>query len=118
METLFNDLRSATKTLWKAKGVTIVAVVSLAVGIAANTVIFSLVNSLLLRPRPVSKPEELVELYVGRQDQPYHSTSYPSYLEFRERNEVFTGLAAYNINQFKLGDANQVEKIWGRSGFG
>jgi putative ABC transport system permease protein len=115
METLFNDLRSAAKTLWKGKGVTFVAVVSLAIGIGANTAIFSIVNSLLFRPRPVPRPEELVELYVGDSERPYDTTSYPSYLEFRDRNEVFTGLAAYNIGQFKLGDANNLEQIWGEA---
>lgn len=101
--------------LLKSKGVTLVAVVSLAVGIGANTVIFSLVNSLLLRPRPFSKPEQLVELYTGDREHPYETTSYPSYLDFRARNDVFTGLAAYGISQFKLGGMNQVEQVWGET---
>jgi predicted permease len=115
METLFNDLRYGAKMLWKNKGVTVVAVVSLAVGIGANTAIFSMVNSLLLRPRPVSKPEQLVELYTGELQHPYETTSYPSYLDFRARNDVFTGLAAYGISQFKLGGMNQVEQVWGEA---
>jgi predicted permease len=113
MDTLLNDLRYGVKMLWKSKGLTIVAIVSLAAGIGANSAIFSIVNSLLLRPRPVANPEQLVELYVGEKEQPYQTTSYPSYLDFREHNEVFTGLAAYGIDQFKLGGANQVEQIWG-----
>ena len=115
METLFNDLRYAIKMLFKSKGLTLVAVVSLAVGIGANTAIFSVVNSLLLRPRPVSKPEQLVELYTGDLQHPYETTSYPSYLDFRARNDVFSGLAAYGISQFKLGGMNQVEQIWGET---
>jgi len=98
--------------LWKSKGVTIVAVVSLAIGIGANSAIFSLVNSMLLRPRPVSQPEQLVEVFVGEGENPYHATSYPSYLELRDNNEVFTGLAAYGVEQLKLGGDN-VEQIWG-----
>jgi len=113
METLFNDLRYAAKMLFKSKGLTVVAVVSLAVGIGANTAIFSIVNSLLLRPRPVTRPEQLVELYTGDREHPYEGTSYPSYLDFRARNDVFTGLAAYGISQFKLGGVNQVEQVWG-----
>lgn len=113
MDTLLNDLRYGVKMLWKSKGLTIVAIVSLAAGIGANSAIFSIVNSLLLRPRPVANPEQLVELYVGEKGQPYQTASYPSYLDFRARNEVFTGLAAYGIDQFKLGGANQVEQIWG-----
>src|SRR5215211_5603609 len=109
--TLLSDLRYGAKMLWKSKGVTLVAVISLAVGIGANSAIFSLVNSILLRPRPVSNPEELVELYVGEGEQPYQTTSYPSYLELRDNNDVFTGLAAYGIQQFRFGDANQVEQV-------
>jgi predicted permease len=109
---MINDLRYALKMLWKSKGVTIIAVVSLAIGIGANSAIFSLFNSILLRPRPVSHPEQLVEIYVGEGEHPYQSTSYPSYLELRDRNEVLSGMAAYGISQFKLGVAEGVEQIW------
>jgi len=115
IETTINDLRYAAKMLWKSKGVTVVAVVSLAMGIGANSAIFSLANSILLRPRPVSRPEQLVELYVGEGEQPYQTTSYPSYVELRDRNDVFSGLAAYGIQQFNFGDANEVEQIWGEA---
>ena len=116
MKTLLNDLRYGAKMLWKSKGVTIVAVISLAVGIGANSAIFSLLNSLLLRPRPVSHPEQLVELYVSEGEQrPYSTTSYPSYLDLRDRNDVLSGLAAYGIRQFKFGEANEVEQIWGEA---
>ena len=96
METLINDLRYAMRMVTRSKGLTIVAVLSLAVGIGANTAIFSVVNSVLLRPLPVAAPEQLVELYTGYKERPYEATSYPSYLDFRERNEVFSGLAAYS----------------------
>jgi len=112
IETLLNDLRYGAKMLWKSKGVTMVAVISLAIGIGANSAIFSLVNSILLRPRAVSQPEQLVEVFVGEGENPYHSTSYPSYVELRDRNEVFTGLAAYGIAQYKLTGPSEVEKIW------
>ncbi|HSE17072.1 MAG TPA: ABC transporter permease [Pyrinomonadaceae bacterium] len=113
--TLLNDLRYGAKMLWKSKGVTLVAVISLAVGIGANSAIFSLVNSILLRPRPVSHPEQLVEIFVSEgEQQPYSSTSYPSYVELRDRNDVLSGLAAYGIQQFKFGDT-EVEQIWGEA---
>jgi predicted permease len=116
MRTLLNDLRYGAKMLCKSKGVTIVAVISLAIGIGANSAIFSLANSLLLRPRPVSHPEQLVELYINEgEQQPYSTTSYPSYLDLRDRNDVLSGLAAYGIRQFKFGDANEVEQIWGEA---
>ena len=114
--TLLNDLRYGAKMLWKSKGVTIVAVLSLAIGIGANSAIFSLVNSILLRPRPVSHPEKIVEIYVSDgEEQPYQSTSYQSYLDLRDHNDVLSGLAAYGIRQFNFGDANEVEQIWGEA---
>ena len=115
MDILIQDLRYGFKQLWKSKGVTIVAIVSLAVGIGANSVIFSLVNSLLLRPRAVANPDQLVELYTGDRNQPYQTTSYPSYLDLRDHNNVLSGLAAYGIRQFKLDDGNHVEQIWGEA---
>jgi predicted permease len=87
-------------------------VISLAIGIGANSAIFSLVNSILLRPRAVSQPEQLVEVFVGEDEHAYHSTSYPSYVELRDRNEVFTGFAAYGLDQLKLTGPNEVEQIW------
>lgn len=112
---MLTDLRYSAKMLWKSKGVTMIAIVSLAIGIGANSAIFSLVNSIFLRPRAVSQPEQLVELYVGEAEHPYETTSYPSYLELRDRNEVLSGLAAYGILQFKFGDANEVEQLWGEA---
>ena len=78
IEQLLKDLRYGAKMLLKSKGITIVAVISLAVGIGANSAIFSLMNSVMWRPRPVAQPEQLVELYVGEAEQPYQTSSYPS----------------------------------------
>jgi putative ABC transport system permease protein len=93
----------------------VIAVVSLALGIGANTAIFSIVNSLLLRPRPVANPDELVELYVGDLNHPYETCSYPSYTELRDINDVFTGLAAYSLRQFTLTDERHAEQVWGEA---
>jgi predicted permease len=112
---MLNDLRYGAKMLLKSKGVTVVAMLSLAVGIGANSAIFSLVNSILFRPRAVAHPEQLVELYVGEASQPYQTTSYPSYLELRDRSEVLTGLAAYSVQQLKLAGPNGVEEIIGEA---
>lgn len=113
MNILIQDVRYGLKQLWKSKGVTVVAIVSLAIGIGANSAIFSLVNSILLRPRAVSAPEQLVQVYTGDANQPYQSSSYPTYQDFRDRSDVFSGLAAYGIEQFKLDDGDRVEQVWG-----
>ena len=113
MDILVNDLRYAARMIWKTKVVTLIAVLSLAGGIGANSGIVSVVNGILLRPRAVSNPGQLVELYSGDRQQPYQTTSYPSYIDFRDRNEVFAGLAAYGVAwQFKLSGAGDVEQIW------
>jgi putative ABC transport system permease protein len=112
----WQDLRYGARMLFKSKGFTIIAVLSLAAGLGANTVIFSIVNAILLRPRPVAQPHQLVELYSSDQQSLYQSMSYPSYLDFRERNEVFSGLAAYGVAmQFKLRSADQVSWSGGES---
>jgi predicted permease len=113
LETLWQDLRFGARMLIKCKGVTIIGVISLAAGIGVNTVIFSIVNAILLRPRPVAQPDQLVELYTGDHMRTYGKTSYPCYLDLRERNEVFTGLAAYSLRRFKVGGAEQVGEVWG-----
>jgi predicted permease len=114
LDTLISDLRYSLRMLRKTKGLTFVAIVSLAVGIGTNAAVFSLVNSLLLRPRPVANPEQLVELYVGDRSSPYESASYPSYLELRERNGVLSGLAAYSPAwQFTLNHRSDVQQVWG-----
>jgi predicted permease len=111
---LRGDLRYGARMLRKHKGLTFVAIASLAIGIGANSAIFSLANAILLRPRAVASPEQLVQVYGGDEQQPYQTVSYPSYLDLRERNGVFTDLAAYGIGfQFRLGVADDVEMVWG-----
>ena len=110
---LRRDIRYGLRSLRRNRAFSAVAIGSLAVGIGANTAIFSVVNSMVLRPRPVANPDELVELYVGHRGHPYETTSYPSYVDLRERNEVLTGLAAYGIRQFKLTGDDDVEQLWG-----
>jgi predicted permease len=116
MGSLVDDVRYAARTLLRTKGLTAIAIVSLAVGIGASAAMFSLVNAALLRPRGVSQAEQLVQLYVGDRGSPYETTSYPSYAELRERNGVLTGLAGYGLGrQFDVAFADDVERVWGEA---
>src|SRR6266700_6479283 len=101
MTGLIQDVRYALRQLRKSPGFTIVAVITLALGIGANTAIFTLVNALLLKMLPVRDPQQLV--VIGDPTQPNHRSngtprtdvlSYPLYKELRDRNSIFTGLCA------------------------
>jgi macrolide transport system ATP-binding/permease protein len=115
MDKLIKDIRYGARNLVGRPGFTLIAIITLAIGIGANTAVFTIVNALLFRPRPVAQPERLVELYSGQPSNPYHSSAYPDFLVFREQSEIFSGLAAYQIDQFKLGGSEDVEQIFGET---
>ena len=101
METLWHDVRYALRTMRRTPGFTAVAVLSLALGIGANTAIFSLVNTLMLRLLPVREPGQLVELlnlYPG--DPRLNSHSWTSYEHFRDNNHVFSALTGVASSRF------------------
>ena len=96
MNALWNDLRYALRMLRKSPVFTVIAVLSLAVGIGANTAIFSLVDQILIRLLPVKEPQQLVLLTMKGMH--YGSNwggnalSYPMYADFRDNNQVFSGM--------------------------
>jgi predicted permease len=93
IETAAKDIRYAARGLARNPGFTAAAVLSLALGIGANTAIFSLVRTLMLRMLPVARPEQLIYLYrTGGWGKGY--VSYPLYLDLAERSDVFEGVAA------------------------
>ncbi|MGA2591108.1 MAG: permease, partial [Bryobacteraceae bacterium] len=98
---MWNDLRFAARTLRRSPGFTLLAVLSLALGIGANTAIFSLLYQVVLRSLPVRDPGALVWLESDdhnfgwtRRDNNLTVYSYPMYKALRDRNEVFSGLVA------------------------
>ena len=103
MHNLFQDFRYAVRMLAKSPGFTAIAIVTLALGIGANTAIFSVVNAALLRPMPVERPEELASVYTSDfSGPPYGASSYPDYLDFRDKTDVFSGVAAYSLQMMSM----------------
>src|SRR5512145_1352183 len=102
MQTLFQDLRYGARMLLKSPGFTLVAVITLGLGIGANTAIFSLVNTVTMRPLPVAQPERVVEVTPLLKGVSMGAFSYPFYKDFRDENEVFDGMAAYYFAPMSL----------------
>jgi putative ABC transport system permease protein len=93
---MLNDLRYATRMLGKSPAFTAVVVLSLALGIGANTAIFSLIDAVLLKMLPVQNPEQLVQLtWTGSDGRRDDSFSYPGFEEFRDHSPVFSGVFAF-----------------------
>jgi len=98
MAQTWSDFRLAARLLGRSPGFTVVAVLSLALGIGANTTVFSLVNGLLLVPSPGRDPDRLVSIYTSDSSGPlYSSSSYPDFLDFKEATEALDGLAAHTL---------------------
>jgi putative ABC transport system permease protein len=115
METLLKDLRYGFRVLSKKPGFTLIAVVALALGIGANTAIFSVVNGVLLRPLPFEDPDKLVRLSEWSEQVPGMSISYPNFLDWREQNKVFAGIAATQFDSYNLTGAGEPERLQGRN---
>jgi putative ABC transport system permease protein len=121
MDTLFQDLRYGIRTLIKNPGFTVVSVITLALGLGANTAIFSLTDQILLRRLPVEKPEELVVLRspgpkqgrVWSDGDGAASLSYPLYKELVEKNNIFSGLLARFAVPLSVSGEGQTERANG-----
>src|SRR5437763_12477278 len=113
MNTLWQDLRYGARMLLKNPGFTLIAIVTLALGVGANTAIFSVADKLLLRSLPVKDPQRLA-LVSGETVNPKFQNnifSYPDYVDYCDQNEAFNGLLASNQTAVKFGAGEQSEKI-------
>jgi predicted permease len=110
IESLLQDLRFGLRMLRKSPGFTCVAVVTLAVAIGANAVVFGVLNALILRPLNVPHAQSLWGIERG----PYNAVnqSYPDYLDLRDRNRSFEDLAAYNVANVGLDTGNNPSSSW------
>ncbi len=104
IETVLQDVRFAFRTLRKNPGFTAVAVLTLALGIGANTAIFSVVYAVLLKPLPYAQPDQLFNVFQAQPQEgiPIDGWSYPNFKELREQNHVFTELAGNQHHQLAL----------------
>ncbi len=108
--TMLQDLRLAIRLLRKNPAFTLAAAITLALGIGANTAVFTAVNSVVFRSMGVERPQELVSLNLrGQRETP--TLSYPDYRDIRDRNQVLTGLAAYGFNGISLSQGPGNNKI-------
>jgi len=119
METLLQDLRYGARAFWKQPGFTLVALLTLGIGIGANTAIFSVVNATLLRPFPFKDPGRLMRISLttpggprgtGENDMVW---SYPKHQTFRERQQVFEEIAIYRGGTFNLAGDAEATRILG-----
>jgi predicted permease len=112
MQTLLQDLRYGARMLLKSPAFTLVTILALALGIGANTAIFSFVNALFLRPLPVPNPDRVVRLYAeeGRR---FDTFSYANYADLRDRSAAFAGLAAHQYADVNLGTGGEAENRQG-----
>jgi len=110
IDILFQDLRYALRAMWRSPALTAVVVLSLGLGIGANTAIFSLIDSVMLKVLPVSHPEELLQVTraVYRE-----SFSNPVWEQLRDRQDVFSGVLAYTARRFNLAAGGEVRYVQG-----
>jgi predicted permease len=110
MESLARDLRYGVRQLRRSPGFALTAILTLALGVAANVVVFGVLNALLLRPLNVADADSLFQ--VVQQPDGYTSQSYPDYVDYRARNRSFRDLLAYRLNILAFSAGAAAEKRW------
>ncbi len=113
MDSLIQDVRYAVRMLLKHRGFTAVAILTLALGIGANSAIFALLDKTLIRPLPVERPDQLVTFVEGPSGESA-IYSYPQYADLRDGNRALAGLAAFFQRPFSLNDGSQSQRVIGQ----
>src|SRR6266481_1967114 len=108
-----NDLRFALRQLLKNPAFTIIAVFALALGIGANTAIFSVVYGVLLKPLPFPEQQKLVFIREWSEQVPGMSVSYPNFIDWRERQQSFSAIGVVREQSFNLTGVGRAERISG-----
>jgi predicted permease len=108
---MFQDLRFGIRLLFKTPGITLVAVLTLALGIGANAAIFSVVNGVLFKPLPYREPDRLVRAFESTRGQPKFPMAPRNFMDYRERNTVLESFAIYTRNDLELSLDNRPERL-------
>jgi putative ABC transport system permease protein len=111
MQTLLQDLRYGARVLLKNPGFALIAALTLALGIGANTAIFSVVNGVLLRPLPYEDPDRLILLNEYATNFGQMSISYPNFADWRAQNHVFEKIGVYNRDNYTLTGGGEAEQL-------
>ena len=111
MESLIQDLKYAVRVLLKSPGFVLIAVLTLALGIGANTALFSVVNGVLLRPLPFPRPNELVVVSEKTANFDSSSISYPNFQDWQRSNSSFASLVAYRSDDFSITGSGEAERV-------
>lgn len=112
MKILFQDLRYSIRILFKNPGYSVVAILTLALGIGATSAVFSVVNAVLLRPLPYPDSDRLMMIYEARQ-QNEGNLSVPDFIDYREQNETFQQMAAWYSEDFNLAGPDKPDSVRG-----
>ena len=119
MTRLRQELRNALRSIRSAPGVAVVAILTVAAGVGANTTIFSWIRSLLLNPLPsAAQPERIVAIENTAPDGEPITTSYLDFRDFRDNLKLVQDLTAYRGYVFSVGDAASTERVWGEMASG
>jgi predicted permease len=111
MHNLLQDLRYALRTLLKNPGFALIAIVTLALGIGANTAIFSVVNGVLLKPLPYREPDQLIRVFERSERQPRFPMAQGNFQDYREQNTTLSGLALYTRHDMEFSQGDKPERL-------
>jgi predicted permease len=111
MESLIQDVKYAVRMLSKSPGFTVIAALTLALGIGANTALFSVVNGVLLRPLPFPQPNELLVVSEKTANFESSSISYPNFEDWKRSNSSFASLVAYRSDDFSITGSGEAERV-------